>query len=38
MENKPEWHYRMPGKRDLKTAMKELGITEEELALCKERL
>ena len=38
MQDKPEWHYRMPGKRDLKMVMQELEITEEELRSCKERL
>lgn len=38
MQDNPAWHYRMPGKRDLKTVIRELGITEEELSACKERL
>lgn len=35
MENKPEWHYRMPGKKELKAVMEELDISEEELRYAK---
>ncbi len=35
MENNPAWHWRMPNKRELKVFIQELGITAEELALCK---
>ncbi len=35
MEGKYEWHYRMPGKKDLKKAMIELDISEEELDYAK---
>lgn len=31
MENNPDWHFRMPNKRELKVFMEELSITEEEL-------
>ncbi len=31
MENNPQWHYRMPNKKQLKVFMKELCISEEEL-------
>lgn len=31
MENNPEWHYRMPNRKQLKIFMNELGISEEEL-------
>ncbi len=31
MENDPKWHFKLPGKRDLKVFMEELGITEAEL-------
>ena len=32
MENCAQWHYKLPGKRELKVFVQELGITEEELA------
>lgn len=35
MENNPAWHWRMPGKRERKVFMEELGITEEELEYAK---
>jgi transketolase len=35
MENNPAWHWRMPGKKELKTFCGELGITQEELDACK---
>lgn len=31
MENVPIWHYRIPNEEELKTAMKDLGMTREEL-------
>ncbi|MBC8530722.1 transketolase [Gehongia tenuis] len=31
MENNPVWHYRMPGKKELKTFMAELDISQEEV-------
>lgn len=31
MENVPIWHYRVPNEEELKTALKELGMTREEL-------
>ena len=31
MENNPNWHFKLPGKKDLKVFMEELGISEEEL-------
>jgi transketolase len=38
MENNPAWHWRMPGKKELKTFMAELNITQEELDECKKRI
>ncbi|MDR2656492.1 MAG: transketolase [Oscillospiraceae bacterium] len=38
MENNPAWHWRMPNRRELKTFMAELGITQEELDVCKKRI
>jgi transketolase len=38
MENNADWHYRMPGKRELKLVMEELGITGMELEKCRERI
>ncbi|MGN0366675.1 MAG: transketolase [Suilimivivens sp.] len=35
MENQPEWHWRMPNKKELKVLKEELGISEEELEKCK---
>lgn len=35
MENNPAWHWRMPGKKELKVFCAELGISQEELDLCK---
>lgn len=31
MENNPNWHFKLPNKRELKVFMKELNVTEEEL-------
>ena len=35
MENNPAWHWRMPGKKELKVFMEELGISQEELDFVK---
>lgn len=35
VENDPRWHWRLPSKKELKVFMKELNITEEEIAECK---
>jgi transketolase len=35
MENNPSWHWRMPGKKELKVFMSELEMIEEELEECK---
>jgi transketolase len=35
MENNPEWHFKMPNKRELKIVLAELGITEGELEKCR---
>lgn len=35
MENKVDWHYRLPNPKQLKKFMEELGISEEELTACK---
>jgi transketolase len=35
MENNPDWHFRMPNKKELKVVIQELGITEEELEQCR---
>jgi transketolase len=35
MENNPDWHFRMPNKKELKVVVQELGITEEELEQCR---
>lgn len=35
MENDPAWHYRLPGKKELKAFMAELGVTQEEVAHAK---
>ena len=35
MENNPAWHWRMPNRKELKVFMRELDISEEELAVCK---
>lgn len=35
VENDPRWHWRLPSKRELKTFMAELNITEEEVTKCK---
>jgi transketolase len=38
MEGNPAWHWRMPGKKELKVFMSELGITEEELEECRKHI
>jgi transketolase len=35
MENNPDWHFKMPNKRELKIVTAELGITEDELEKCR---
>ena len=35
MENNPSWHWRMPNKKEIKTFMSELSISQEELDKCK---
>ncbi len=35
VENDPRWHWRLPSKRELKTFMNELNITEEEILECR---
>ncbi|MDR1288733.1 MAG: transketolase [Treponema sp.] len=35
MENNPDWHFKMPNKKELKTVIQELGITGEELLNCR---
>ena len=35
MENTPEWHWRMPNKKELKVFCSELGISEKELEIVK---
>ncbi len=36
MENNPDWHFRMPRKKEKGIFMKELGLTQEEMEECKE--
>ena len=31
MENNPNWHFKLPGRKELKVFKEELGITDEEL-------
>ena len=31
MENNPNWHFKLPGRKEKKVFMQELGITQEEL-------
>lgn len=38
VENDPRWHWRLPNKRELKTFMAELNITEEEVAKCRKAM
>ncbi|MDR0823206.1 MAG: transketolase, partial [Endomicrobium sp.] len=35
MENAPQWHYKVPNKKEMKQAMQELDISEMELEQCK---
>ncbi len=35
MENQPSWHWKLPNRRELKTIVQELMITEEELEQCR---
>lgn len=37
MENNPDWHWRLPNRRELKVFMAELDITQEEIRQCRER-
>lgn len=38
MENNPNWHFKMPNRRELMVFMKELEISEEELAECRKHI
>lgn len=38
IENDPRWHWRLPNKRELKTFMAELNISEEEIEGCKKHI
>lgn len=38
MENNPDWHFKMPNRRELKVFMKELEISEKELEECREHI
>lgn len=38
MENNPNWHFKMPNRRELKVFMSELNLTEKELNECKEHI
>ena len=38
MENNPNWHFKMPNKKELKVFMAELEITEEELERCRKHI
>lgn len=38
MENNPNWHFKMPNRRELKTFMSELEITQEELEACRRHI
>lgn len=38
MENNPNWHFKMPGRKELKIFMSELDITEEELDQCRKHI
>jgi transketolase len=38
MENNPDWHFKMPNKRELKVVIQELGITGEELEQCRKHI
>ena len=38
VENDPRWHWRLPNKKELKTFMSELQISEEEIQECKKNI
>ena len=38
VENDPRWHFKLPSKKELKTFMAELDVTEEEVAECKKHM
>lgn len=38
MEDQPNWHWRLPSKKEMKTVLKELNISEEELEKCKRHI
>lgn len=38
VENDPRWHFKLPSKKELKTFMAELEITEEEINRCKKHM
>jgi transketolase len=38
MENQPNWHWRLPSKKEMKTVLMELNISEEELEKCKKHI
>ena len=38
VENDPRWHWRLPNKKELKTFMAELNISEEEIQKCKNNI
>ncbi|MDO4323063.1 MAG: transketolase [Lachnospiraceae bacterium] len=38
MENNPNWHYKMPNRREMKTFVSELEISEKELEKCREHI
>lgn len=38
IENDPRWHWRLPNRKEMKTCMNELDITEEEIEECKKRI
>jgi transketolase len=38
MENNPDWHFKMPNRKELKIVVQELGITEEEMETCRKHI
>lgn len=38
VENDPRWHFKLPSKKELKTFMAELDVTEEEVEECKKHM
>ena len=38
MENNPDWHFKMPSRRELKVFMQELDLTQEELEECRKHI